>query len=120
MSRRTVRVRVLVLPLAVALTLVAGAARAGVDAVIRNSGTTWDPTRTVVREGDTVKWKVVSGLHTVTSYGGGWSKDVELSAGESTRKTFNSAGLYKFRCRFHSTLDDGVCSGMCGRVRVRG
>ena len=101
------------------LFAVVGSAWATVDAVIRSSGTTWDPTRTVVHAGDTVKWKATSLTHTVSAYGGGWSKNVTLSTGETTRKTFNSTGTYKFRCMFHSTLTSGVCSGMCGKVVVR-
>jgi plastocyanin len=78
----------------------------------------WRPRKVDIAVGQTVKWKAVEGSHTVTAYGGNWSKDVTLSQGETTRKTFNNAGTYKFRCQFHSTLSNGVCSGMCGKVVV--
>ena len=78
----------------------------------------WRPRKVDVDVGQTVKWKAVEGNHTVTAYGGNWSKDVTLAQGETTTKTFNNPGRYKFRCRFHSTLSDGVCSGMCGKVVV--
>jgi len=78
----------------------------------------WRPRRVDITAGQVVKWKAVEGSHTVTAYGGNWSKDVTLSQGETTRKRFNDEGTYKFRCTFHSTLSSGVCSGMCGKVLV--
>ena len=78
----------------------------------------WRPKRVDIAVGQTVKWKSVEGSHTVTAYGGNWSKNVILTQGETTRRTFNSAGTYKFRCTFHSTLSNGSCSGMCGKVLV--
>jgi plastocyanin len=78
----------------------------------------WRPKRVDITAGQTVKWKAVEGSHTVTAYGGNWSKNVTLSQGETTTKTFNNNGTYKFRCTFHSTLSSGTCSGMCGKVLV--
>ena len=119
MTRRRGRIRFAALLFAGALALSAsGIALAGVDATIRGSGTSWNPERVTIDPGDIVPWRSVSGTHTVTAFGGGWSKDTRIAAGESTRKTFNSAGTYKFRCTLHSTLSSGTCSGMCGRVRV--
>lgn len=66
-------------------------------------------------------WKnPTSCSHTVTAYKGRWNKNTSLAPGESTRKRFRRAGRYKFRCLTpgHSVLQDGVCTGMCGRVRV--
>jgi plastocyanin len=57
--------------------------------------------------------------HTVTAYGGNWQFDVTLSSGENVFRRFRRIGVFKFRCRFHSDLDQGVCTGMCGKVRVR-
>jgi plastocyanin len=96
-----------------------GTALAGVDATIRGSGTSWNPTRVTIGTGDTVRWKAVGSTHTVTSYGGGWSKDTRITAGEATRRTFNSTGTFKFYCRIHGNVSGGTCTGMCGRVVVR-
>jgi plastocyanin len=57
--------------------------------------------------------------HTVTAYGGNWFYDKTLSGGENAIKRFRRRGRFKFRCRFHSDLKQGECSGMCGRIRVR-
>jgi plastocyanin len=76
------------------------------------------PRRVEIVPGTRVVWKSVSGNHTVTSYGGGWSKNTMIAQGTQTGFTFQSAGTFKYRCTFHSTLSAGVCSGQCGRVQV--
>jgi plastocyanin len=78
----------------------------------------WRPRIVDIARGQTVKWKAVEGTHTVTAYGGNWSKNVTLSQGEATTKTFNNNGTYRFRCTLHSTLSNGTCNGMCGKVVV--
>jgi plastocyanin len=95
-----------------------GVAHAGVAATIRGRGTSWHPSSVTINAGQTVRWKAVGATHTVTSYGGGWSKNTRLNAGETTRKTFNNTGTYKFYCTIHGSVSGGVCSGMCGSVRV--
>ncbi len=82
----------------------------------------WEPTVRRIFRRDRIVWKNPTGTsHTVTAYRGRWSKNTLLSPGERTSKRFRRAGLYKFRCTIpgHSSLQDGRCSGMCGRVRVR-
>jgi plastocyanin len=82
----------------------------------------WAPTIRRIAKRDRIVWKNPTGTsHTVTAYGGRWSKNTLLSPGERTARRFRRAGLYKFRCTIvgHSSLQDGRCSGMCGRVRVR-
>jgi plastocyanin len=119
MGTRSGRMRLAAAVFATGLALsVSGVALAGVDATIRGSGESWNPTRVTIDTGDTVRWRSVSGTHTVTAYGGGWSKNTRINSGESTRKTFNSTGTFKFRCTLHSDLSSGNCSGMCGRVVV--
>jgi plastocyanin len=119
MTRPRGRIRFAAVLFAGALTLSAsGTALAGVDVTIRGSGSSWNPERVTIDTGDTVRWRSVSGTHTVTAFGGGWSKDTRIAEGEATRRTFNSTGTFKFRCTLHSTLSSGTCSGMCGRVRV--
>jgi plastocyanin len=89
-----------------------------VKGVSTSSGFRWKPKITDVAKGTKVVWKAVSGSHTVTAYSKNWSKNTSISQGQSTSFTFNSAGTYKFRCTIHSTLSNGVCSGMCGKIVV--
>jgi plastocyanin len=76
------------------------------------------PKRVEISRGTRVVWKSVSGNHTVTSYGGGWSKNTSIPQGTQTGFTFQNRGTFKYRCTIHSDLAAGVCSGMCGRVIV--
>ena len=91
---------------------------AGAATVIKGSGTSWQPHAVNISVGAKVTWKAVSGSHTVTAYKGKWTKNTTIAQGTATSFTFKSKGVYKFRCRFHSTLSNGVCSGMCGKVVV--
>ena len=78
----------------------------------------WTPTTVRISTGDVIKWRGVSGTHTVTAYGGNWSFNKDLSTGDVEDRRFRRAGTFKFRCQFHSTLTNGHCSGMCGKVVV--
>jgi plastocyanin len=89
-----------------------------VKGVLTSSGYRWRPGAVSISKGGKVVWKAVNSKHTVTAYGGNWSKDTTINQGQSTSKTFKRSGVFKFRCRFHSTLVNGVCSGMCGKVTV--
>jgi len=82
------------------------------------SGNRWKPNSVSVATGTKVVWKAVTGSHTVTAYKGNWSKNTTIAQGTSTSFTFKSTGVYKFRCRFHSSVVNGKCSGMCGKVVV--
>jgi plastocyanin len=95
-----------------------GAAHAVVAATIRGSGSDWRPARVTIDRGQTVRWRAVGNTHTVTAYGGGWSKDTRIRAGETTRRTFNETGVFRFYCKLHADIEGGTCSGMCGRVTV--
>ncbi|HEX2294481.1 MAG TPA: hypothetical protein VHN37_04150 [Actinomycetota bacterium] len=82
---------------------------------------TWEPGGRRIAKGDRIVWKNPTDCqHTVTAYSGSWSKNTTLSSGESTRHRFRKAGTFRFRCTIsgHSSIDDGKCTGMCGRVRV--
>lgn len=111
-----------VVALAALLVLaIAGSASGAVlvRGLVTDSGrNVWRPRLVDIARGQTVKWKAVEGAHTVTAYGGNWSKNVTLSQGETTKRTFRTRGTYRFRCTFHSTLSKGQCSGMCGKVVV--
>ena len=80
--------------------------------------THWSPTTVRISTGDTIKWKAVSGTHTITSYGNNWHFNHDLAQGQVEDRHFTQAGTFKFRCMIHSTLTNGVCSGMCGKVVV--
>jgi len=82
-------------------------------------GYKWSPHKVSVSKGARVVWRhPTSATHDVTSYGGGWKKSAIIAPGVTTSFTFDNAGTYKFRCKLHSTLTNGVCSGMCGKVVV--
>ena len=109
-------------------TLVVGAEPSGAArAVIRAKGSPgsfrWEPAIRRINKGDKIVWKNRTDFtHTVTAYSPNWNKDTRIASGESTRKRFRKRGRFLFRCTVpgHSSLaDDGTCSGMCGKVRVR-
>jgi plastocyanin len=82
----------------------------------------WEPSVRRIFKRDRIVWTNPTGVsHTVTAYRGRWSKNTLIGPGERTARRFRRAGLYKFRCTIagHSSLQDGRCSGMCGKVRVR-
>jgi plastocyanin len=85
---------------------------------VKGIATHWSPTTVRISTGDTIKWKAVSGTHTVTAYGGNWTFNHDLATGQIEDRTFRRAGTFHFRCMFHSTLTNGQCSGMCGKVVV--
>ena len=86
---------------------------------VRGSGVSWSPATARISTGDVIKWKGVSGTHTVTAVGSNWSFNKPLSSGDVEKRTFRRAGTFKFRCTIHSSLANGQCSGMCGKVVVR-
>lgn len=77
----------------------------------------WQPVSRTIDKGEKIVWKnPTSTKHSVTAYGGGWSKDTTIASGERTSFKFKKAGTFTFRCKFHSTVNNGECSGMCGTV----
>jgi plastocyanin len=78
----------------------------------------FSPKSVSVATGAKIVWKSACNSHTVTSYSSNWSKNTTLSEGQTTSRTFTSRGVFKFRCRFHSSVSNGACSGMCGSVKV--
>lgn len=78
----------------------------------------FSPASVTVAHGSTVTWRAGCRSHTITSYSSNWSKDTVLQTGQSTSRKFATKGVFKFRCRFHSSVSGGVCSGMCGKVKV--
>jgi plastocyanin len=94
-------------------------APARVTTTVRGIITHWSPTIVRVSKGATIKWRSVTGSHTVTAYGTNWTFNRNLPSGAVTRRIFRRAGTFRFRCTIHSTLTNGQCSGMCGKVIVR-
>ena len=112
----------LLIPAIALVTVFAMAPTANSAVVVKGvsgaSGFHWMPKTVNISHGTKVTWKAVTSSHTVTAYKGAWSKNTTINQGQSTSFTFNNPGVYKFRCRFHSSLVNGVCSGMCGKVVV--
>lgn len=82
-------------------------------------GRRWSPDFKHIEPGSKIVWRnPTSRRHTVTAYGRRWNKDTLLRPGTQTSKTFKREGVYKFRCKRHSSLSDGDCNGMCGVVHV--
>jgi plastocyanin len=117
MRRRLMMIAVATL-LVVAFTIQSAGAAVVIKGVDTSSGFRWKPHAVSVAVGTKVTWKAITGTHTVTSYKGRWSKSTTIAQGSTTSFTFKTAGVYKFRCSFHSTLTGGVCRGMCGKVVV--
>ena len=82
----------------------------------------WSPRSRSINKGDRIRWRnPLSGSHRVVAYSSNWSYNKTVPSGESVAKRFRRRGTFKFRCTIigHSELNDGVCSGMCGKVVVR-
>jgi len=118
MTGRKTRFMVAVVLASTLLLTTAGFAQA--STVIKATSTRqWSPAKTSVVKGTKVVWKnPTTATHTVTAYKGSWSKNVTLIPGATTSFLFKNTGTFKFRCTIHSTLLNGVCSGMCGVVKV--
>jgi plastocyanin len=83
-------------------------------------GCHWAPSFKKVAKGTRIVWKNVSStFHNVKSYRGHWLRKRDLAPGAKTHKRLRKHGVYLFRCTIHSTLVNGVCSGMCGKIKVR-
>ncbi len=78
----------------------------------------WSPKHATISHGDRVKWVATSGHHHIVAYGGNWTLNHDLPQGTSVTHRFGAAGTYLFRCSLHSTLTNGHCQGMCGKIVV--
>ncbi|MGZ8567725.1 MAG: cupredoxin domain-containing protein [Actinomycetota bacterium] len=111
--------------LAVALSLVVLLGLAQLPAqgalVVRAGGGSFvfSPRAPHVAVGTRVTWRSTSGRHTVSATSSNWTKNTTLaSTGSTTSFNFRRAGTYRYRCRLHSSVVGGRCTGMCGRVIV--
>jgi plastocyanin len=110
--------RTLVVIAALSMVFVLASPSHAANKTIRGNNQSWHPRTVTISEGDKVTWKAIDTTHTVTAYKGDWTKNVTLSPGEKTHKTFNHSGTYRFRCTIHSSIVAGKCEGMCGKVKV--
>jgi plastocyanin len=78
----------------------------------------WQPKARSIAVGDTIRWKAVEGNHNVKSRGANWSYFRNLPQGTSVARTFNRRGTFRYYCTIHGSVQNGVCSGMCGRIVV--
>ena len=81
----------------------------------------WQPAERHANVGDRIVWKNPTGVaHTVTAYSNNWSKNVTIPPGERASQRFRRKGAYLYRCTRpgHSTLENGQCTGMCGKIHV--
>jgi plastocyanin len=110
---------------AIALVMVVSTATATSAATFRvrakdsDAGYRWRPKTLSVPVQSRVVWRMVDGTHNVTSTSKNWSKSSgNIAEGGKTAHTFKKRGTFRYRCTLHSSLSDGKCSGMCGRVVV--
>ena len=78
----------------------------------------WAPKTSRIAPGTRVKWVAVTNDHRLVAYGGGWAFHSPLPQGSSASRRFGHAGTYLFRCQIHSSIANGRCQGMCGRIVV--
>jgi plastocyanin len=123
MTGNRLRLALVVALTACAIVLVPSASQ-GSTATVKATGSSpnfkWMPGTLKVAKGTTVTWKnKTTSHHSVTAYGGGWTKSTTIQPGKSTSFTFKKAGTYLYYCHFHSTVSNGQCSGtMCAKVKV--
>ena len=128
MSRSPVRILVatasaVVLVLGLAGTAGAAPAARTTTTVIRGVGSYyssphWSPSRVKISPHDSVEWLAVTNHHHLVAYGGHWTFNAVLATGASVTHRFARKGTYLFRCTIHSTIVNGICQGMCGKVVV--
>jgi plastocyanin len=93
---------------------------------VADGGLKYTPKTAHVKKGKKIKWtNRGSGTHTVTFYkkpNGSDIKSFSLSAGDSKKRKPDKKGVYKYRCLIgsHSSLNNGVCTGMCGKLKIHG
>jgi plastocyanin len=91
---------------------------------VGGDGFTYSPKTAHVNKGRRVKWTNAGSVsHTVTFYKkpkGATIKSFSLNPDESKKRLVSKVGVYKYRCMVagHSSLSDGKCTGMCGKVRA--
>ena len=123
MSKRSAITAVLVVALSLTWLVPASV---GATVRVKAAGSTtdgwkWQPKTRHAAKGDRVVWRNPTGAtHTVTAYSNNWSKNSTVGSGERTKFKFRRKGTFKYRCmtQGHSSLNNGRCVGMCGKIRV--
>ena len=95
----------------------------GTTTIIRGVGSYyssphWSPSVTRIAHGTTIEWLAVTNHHHIAAYGGNWRFNHALPNGASVNRRFATRGTFLFRCLIHSSLVNGVCQGMCGKIIV--
>ena len=117
--RRTIALVAVALVTVLVVATLASAATFRVRAKFTDNGYRWRPKALQVPTQSRVVWKMVEGTHNVTSISNNWNKSSgNIGPGGTTAFTFNKAGVFRYRCTLHSSLNSGKCSGMCGKVVV--
>jgi plastocyanin len=117
--RNHIRIPLVLALAAVAILAIPATSIGGKTRIRATSNRTWNPDFKGVKKGTKVIFKNPTNLtHNVTAYKGDWSKNTDISPGSKTSKVFRKNGAFYYRCRFHSTLVDGDCDGMCGHIHV--
>jgi plastocyanin len=83
-----------------------------------DDGFVWRPKVRSIAVGDRIRWRAVEGNHNVKSRGANWSYFRDLPQGTAVARTFNRRGTFRYFCTIHGNVQDGVCTGMCGRIVV--
>lgn len=118
MRSRTTR---LALVAATVMAMLVPTAALSATRTVSLTGSSFRRAKIEIKRGDIIRWKNDSfDLHTITSYGSNWNKNVTLSGyGQTAQHRFRRIGTYRYRCTQHSTKFDGMpCDGMCGVVKV--
>ncbi len=119
MSIRRIRTPVVLVVTCLVLALVMSSSVSAATYRVRARGVRFRPAALSVPVGSRVVWRIIDGTHTVTATSNNWNKSTGLlGAGSRTKFRFERRGTYRYRCTVHSTLSDGNCNGMCGRVVV--
>jgi plastocyanin len=104
---------------AIAVLAMPGVSTGATSTVKATGQEKWDPSFKHIEPGGKIVWKNPTGkTHDVHSYRSDWNKSVILSPGERTSKTFKKEGVFRYRCKIHSSVSGGQCSGMCGTIHV--
>jgi len=93
------------------LALGIGVAQAG-GGTVKASNYKFAPKTLTITKGSRVTWNWVNGSHTVTFVKGTYSKPLNATH-KSASRTFNTAGTFKYYCKFHRSL------GMTGKIVVQ-
>jgi plastocyanin len=85
------------------LAVLTGSAASAETYVVELSNFAIEPRELMVRAGDTVEWRIVSGRHSATSKDAAWDSG-ELERGASFTQQFDVPGVYPYFCTPHDFM----------------